>query len=78
MKLKVVANGENPAATKVVDCETGEMLEDVLGVEISLDAMGVEAVLIMRGIDVDIDNLEVMEVVSDTEGDGRDGGDSDN
>ena len=78
MKLKVIANGENPAATKVVDCETGEMLEDVLGVEISLDCMGVEAVLIMRGIDLEIDNLEVMEVVSDTEGDGRDGGDSDN
>ena len=79
MRLKIVADGESPVATKVVDCETGEMLQDVIGIEISVDAMGIEAVLIMRDVDLEIDNLEVTEVTaSDTERDGRDGVDSDN
>jgi len=52
------------------------MLEDVLGVEISIDGENVEAALIMSGLDLEIDNLEVQKV--DTEGDGRDGSDSDN
>lgn len=76
MRLKIIADGKNPAATKIVNVETNEMLEGVLGVEISIDHDNVEAALIMSGLDIEVDNLEVSEV--DTEGDGRDGGDSDN
>ena len=47
-----------------------------MAVEISIDHENVEAALIMSGLDIEIDNLEVTQV--DTEGDGRDGGDSDN
>jgi len=55
------------------------MLQDVVGVEISIDYSRVEAAIIMNGVDLEINNLEPMEVIdSDTEGDGRDGGDSDN
>ena len=55
------------------------MLEDVLGVEISIHAMGIEAAIVMSAVDLEIENLEAREVdPSDTEGDGRDGGDSDN
>jgi len=79
MKLKIIADGQNPKATKIVDTDTGEMLEDVLGVEISIHAMGIEAAIIMSAVDLEIENLEAREVdPSDTEGDGRDGGDSDN
>ena len=51
----------------------------MVGVEVSLDALGVEVAIIMNDVELEIDNLEVTEVRdSDTEGDGRDGGDSDN
>ena len=76
MKLKIIADGKNPKATKIVNAETNEMLEGVLGVESSIHHDNVEAALIMSGLDIEIDNLEVTQV--DTEGDGRDGGDSDN
>lgn len=76
MRLKIIADGKNPHATKIVNTETDEILEDVLGVEISIDGENIEAALIMSGLDVEIDNLEVQKV--DTEGDGRDGSDSDN
>ena len=79
MRLTIIADGKNPAATKIVNTETGEMLQDVVGVEISIDYSRVEAAIIMNGVDLEINNLEPMEVIdSDTEGDGRDGGDSDN
>ena len=79
MRLKIIADGKNPAATKIVNAETGEMLEDVLGIEISIHARGIEAAIIMSSVDLEIENLEAREVdPSDTEGDGRDGGDSDN
>ena len=79
MKLKIIADGKNPAQTKIVDVESGEMLEDVLGVEISIHAMGIEAAIVMSAVDLEIEILEAREVdPSDTEGDGRDGGDSDN
>ena len=76
MKLKIIADGKNPKATKIVNTETDEVLQDVLAVEISIDHENVEAALIMSGLDIEIDNLEVTQV--DTEGDGRDGGDSEN
>ena len=79
MKLKIVADGQNPEATKIVNSDTGELIENVVGVEVSLDALGVEVAIIMNDVELEIDNLEVTEVRdSDTEGDGRDGCDSDN
>ena len=79
MKLKIVADGQNPEATKIVNSDTGELIENVVGVEVSLDALGVEVAIIMNDVELEIDNLEVTEVRdSDTEGAGRDGGDSDN
>ncbi len=79
MKLKIVADGQNPEATKIVNSDTGELIENVVGVEVSLDALGVEVAIIMNDVELEIDNLEVTEVKdSDTEGDGRGGGDSDN
>ena len=76
MKLKIIGDGKNPKATKIVNTETDEVLQDVLAVEIRIDHEIVEAALIMSGLDIEIDNLEVTQV--DTEGDGRDGGNSDN
>ena len=79
MKLKIVADGQNPEASIIVNSDTGELIENVVGVEVSLDALGVEVAIIMNDVELEIDNLEVTEVRdSDTEGDGRDGGDSDN
>ena len=37
---------------KLLIAETGEMLEDVVGVEISIDSMGVEAAIIMSGVSI--------------------------
>ena len=51
MKLKIVADGQNPEATKIVNSDTGELIENVVGVEVSLDALGVEVAIIMNDVE---------------------------
>jgi hypothetical protein len=61
MKLKIVSEGTG-ATTKVVNAETGEEIEDVLSIELSMDAFNVEAVVLIRDPHLSINNLEAQEV----------------
>ena len=74
MKLKIVSQGTG-ATTKVVDAETGEEVENILSLELSMDAFNVEAAILIRDPLLSIDNLEVQEI---RQGDsaGYDGGTS--
>ena len=74
MKLKIVSEGSGET-TKVVDAETGEELENVIGLELSMDAFNVQAALLVRDPHLAINNLEAQEI---RQGDsaGHDGGTS--
>ncbi len=61
MKLKIVSGGTG-ATTKVVDAETGEEVENVLSLELSMDAFNVEAAILIRDPHLNIDNLETQEI----------------
>lgn len=57
MKVKVVYTG-NPAETKVVNAETGEDVEGIDSVEISIDAFGGYCALLLQDFELDLNNLE--------------------
>ena len=61
MKLKIVSGGTG-ATTKVVNAETGEPVENILGREISMDAFNLEAAILIRDPELSIDDIEVQEV----------------
>jgi len=61
MKLKIVSGGTG-ATTKVVNAETGEPVENILGLEISMDAFNLEAAILIRDPELSIDDIEVQEV----------------
>ena len=61
MKLKIVSEGTG-ATTKVVDAETGEAVQNILGLEISMDAFNLEAAILIRDPELSIDDIEVQEV----------------
>ena len=61
MKLKIVSEGTG-ATTKVVNAETGEAVENILGLEISMDAFNLEAAILIRDPELSIDDIEVQEV----------------
>lgn len=68
MKLKIVSDG-TPETTKVVSAETGEAIEDILSVELSMDAFNVEAAILLRSPNLNINNLETQEILQgDTAG----------
>ena len=61
MKLKIVSEGTGPT-TKVVSVETGEVVENVIGLEISMDAFNLEAAILIRDPELSINDIEVQEV----------------
>ena len=61
MKLKIVSEGTG-ATTKVVNAETGEVVENILVLEISMDAFNLEAAILIRDPELSIDDIEVQEV----------------
>ena len=61
MKLKIVSEGTG-ATTKVVNAETGEPVENILGLEISMDAFNLEAAILIRDPELSINDIEVQEV----------------
>lgn len=61
MKLKIVSEGTG-ATTKVVNAETGEEVENVLGLEISMDAFNLEAAILIRDPSLSINDIEVQEI----------------
>ena len=61
MKLKILSEGTG-ATTKVVNAETGEEVENVLGLEISMDAFNLEAAILIRDPNLSINDIEVHEI----------------
>jgi len=61
MKLKIVSEGTG-ATTKVVNAETGELVENVMGLEISMDAFNLEAVIVIRDPYLSLENISTQEI----------------
>jgi len=61
MKLKIVSEGTGDT-TKVVNAETGEEVEGVINLDLSLDAFHVDAAIVIRDPHLSIDNLNVQEI----------------
>jgi len=66
MKLKIVSDG-NIESTKIVNAETNEIVEDILNLEISMDAFHIQAAFLVNNPQLSIDGIEAQEVqVNDT------------
>ena len=61
MKLKIVSGGTG-ATTKVVNAETGELVENVMGLEISMDAFNLDAVIVIRDPHLSLENISTQEI----------------
>ena len=68
MKLKLIYTG-NPTETQIVNAETGEAVDGIHSIEVSIDAFTGYAVLILQDFITEIDNMEA-EVVH-AEGNGK-------
>ena len=78
MKLKILSEGTG-ATTKVVNADTGEEVENVLGLEISMDAFNLEAAILIRDPNLSINDIEVQEIrQGDPTGHDRTAGNPDN
>ena len=74
MKLKIKCDG-SPQSAVVVNAATDEVVENVLGVEISLTPFEIEAAVIIKNIEIDLDNIEAQELnTGDTQRDDAGGG----
>jgi len=66
MKLKIMSEGTADTTT-IVNSETGEVVDNIISIDISLDAFHVDAAVVIRNPHISIDNIETQEFVqSDT------------
>ena len=66
MKLKIVSDG-TIESTKIVNAETNEIVDDILNLEISMDAFHIQAAFLINNPALSIDNIEAQGVqVNDT------------
>lgn len=56
MKLKLFYNGIQEE-TKIMNAETGEPLENVMSISIDIDAFNCNAVIYVKDLQIDVDNL---------------------
>ena len=54
MKIKIFANG-NPLDSKVMNAETGELLQGVVSAHVDIDVEGAVATLIIHDFEADIE-----------------------
>ena len=61
MKLKIVSDGtaEN---THIVNAETGEEIENVINLEVSIDAFNVEAAFLVRNPELSLNEVQAQEI----------------
>jgi hypothetical protein len=77
MKLKIKCNG-TPETVQIVNAETDEPVENIMGIDIAINAFEVETALFIKDVEIDMDNIEVTEIVkSDTTGNDREAGSPD-
>ena len=67
MKLKIVSEGTGET-TKVINEETGEEVEDVVSLDLSMNAFNVDAAIVINNPHLEIKNLEAEEL---TQGDSK-------
>ena len=78
MKLKIVSEGTG-STTKIINADTGEEVEGIIGVEISMDSFNIEAAIIISDPVLAIDNLSTREIrQGDSEWDDGETGSPDN
>ena len=56
MKLKLIYTGKQEE-TQIVNAETGEPIENVMSVSIDIDAFHCNAVIYLKDLQLDLDNL---------------------
>ena len=61
MKLKIVSDGtaEN---THIMNAETEEEIENIINLEVSMDAFNVEAAFLIRNPELSLTNIDAQEV----------------
>ena len=57
MKIKLIYNGD-PTETQIVNAETGEAVDGIHSIEVSIDAFSGYAVLILQDFIAEIDNMD--------------------
>jgi hypothetical protein len=75
MKLKIFYDG-NPTHTKVVDQETGQMVEGVVSAHVDIEPFGAVATLVLMDFEADLSNVKVND--GSTQGIHGDGSSRDN
>ena len=61
MKLKIVSDGTIEKTT-IINAETGEVLEDIMNLEISMDAFHIEAAFLIRNPQLELNGIEAQGV----------------
>jgi hypothetical protein len=64
MKIKVIYTG-NPEETKVINSDTGQVIQNIVGVDVAIDSFGGYVALTFKDFEVVLDNLELVD--EDTE-----------
>ena len=63
MRLHVKFDGKDPTKTEVIDSESGEQIQGIRSVEISIDAFKGYAVLVLQDFSLEIDDIEAEPVL---------------
>tara|TARA_R100000808_G_scaffold23947_1_gene53986 strand:- start:31559 stop:31798 length:240 start_codon:yes stop_codon:yes gene_type:complete len=61
MKVKIISDGTSEN-TKIVNAETEEEIEDIIHVEVSIDAFNVEAAFLVKNPKLEMQNVSAQEV----------------
>ena len=61
MKIKIESDGTAPN-TKVTNAETGEEIENIMNLEVSIDAFNVEAAFLVRNPDLSLHQISSQEI----------------
>ena len=61
MKIKIVSDGTAPN-TKVLNAETGEEIEDIINLEVSVDSFNVSAAFLVSNPQLSMTNVKAQEV----------------
>lgn len=58
MRLHVKFDGKDPSKTEILDAESGDRIEGIHSVEISIDAFKGYAVLVLQDFSLEVENIE--------------------
>ena len=61
MKIKIESDGTAPN-TRVLNAETGEEIENIINLEVSVDAFNVEAAFLVRNPKLSLDQISSQEI----------------